>query len=460
LRTAATIGFQDPKDFLNFLSDTDLTKKHIVTLARDLTVGETYFFRHHLTYEALKNTILPEIIERRRSSRRIRIWSAGCCTGEEPYSIAILMKQLIRNLPEWNVSLLGTDINEEFLQKAQAGAYKEWSFRDTPSTIKGSYFTKIDDKHYQLNQDIRNMVKFEFLNLISNSYPSDDTGTQNMDLILCNNVLIYFSQEKIKEVIEKFSSALTDQGWLVVSTIEVPFIENANLLQTKVGDLFFFRKGKKNLPAAKAEKPRAPKKIEIKRETPPIAPISPKPKQEPLKDSNKPLEWEAFYLAQNYERSAALLEKELERRHSAKEKSSKSENEIAHLIKSYANLGNIPKAREWCERGLMETKINPLFHYLHGMILQEVDSYEDAVAAYRKALFLDPNFIMAHFSLGSISLKKGDIKTARRHLRNSLELLSRGRPGEILLGTDELVAERLLVIVDNLLKDSRLKNDE
>lgn len=119
----------------SLLTDATHGPKAREALVHDLLIGETHFFRNRPQFEALEKHILPEIISRRRAARRLRIWSAGCATGEEPYSLAILLHRLLPDLADWNILILATDINRQALQQAQRGVYGPWSFREVPDTI-------------------------------------------------------------------------------------------------------------------------------------------------------------------------------------------------------------------------------------------------------------------------------------------------------------------------------------
>ena len=149
------------EEFIKWLTSSALTKSHIETLASHLTVGETYFFREKRSFEVLERDILPDLIQSKDGGeRRLRIWSAGCSTGEEPYSIAILLNRMIPDLKDWNITILATDINSRVLKKASEGVYTDWSFRDTPPWIKEGYFKKTEEGVYKILPRIRKMVTF------------------------------------------------------------------------------------------------------------------------------------------------------------------------------------------------------------------------------------------------------------------------------------------------------------
>src|SRR5438477_1931588 len=170
---AGEFGFADVAACARWLLSASLTQAQVQTLASHLTVGETYFFREKKTFDVLAESVLPELIGARRNREpRLRIWSAACCTGEEPYSLAMLLHQVIPDLQNWHVTILATDINERFLQKAVTGVYGEWSFRDVPAWIKGRFFQRTREGRYSILPEIRKHVTFAHLNLVEEVYDS------------------------------------------------------------------------------------------------------------------------------------------------------------------------------------------------------------------------------------------------------------------------------------------------
>ena len=142
---AQEFGYQHDLDrYVEQLLLPTLIQGRLENLARHLTVGETYFFREKRSLEVFERNIVPELIQARRgSSKAIRIWSAGCATGEEPYSIAIMVNKLMAGLEKWNVEILATDLNSGSLQKAAEGIYGEWSFRGIPPSVRSAYFEPV-----------------------------------------------------------------------------------------------------------------------------------------------------------------------------------------------------------------------------------------------------------------------------------------------------------------------------
>src|SRR5262249_37544430 len=184
-----------------------------------LTIGETYFFRNGPQFDALRQHILPDIIQRRAATRGLRIWSAGCATGEEPYSLAMTVGGLLRDDPLWHISILATDINPRFLDRAREALYSDWSFRETPDDMRARFWIK-EASRWRLRPEIRGLVSFARLNLAEPCYPSLINGTTAFDLLACRNVTIYFAAAPTRQVVERFFGALAPGGWLIVGHSE------------------------------------------------------------------------------------------------------------------------------------------------------------------------------------------------------------------------------------------------
>lgn len=166
-------GYKDLETYAQHLLTSPLTKEKMEELATYFTIGETYFFREKESLETLRNHIFPDLVHSHQGiHRNIKIWSAGCCTGEEPYSIAILFSQSLPSLKNAQIQILATDINPHFLQKAMQGVYKEFSFRGTPQWIKEKMFHCRKDGTYQIIPAIQKMVSFHSLNLAEDNYDS------------------------------------------------------------------------------------------------------------------------------------------------------------------------------------------------------------------------------------------------------------------------------------------------
>jgi chemotaxis protein methyltransferase CheR len=241
---AQEFGFPDAAACADWLLAAPPSESQLQVLASHLTIGETYFFRDPQTLEALARTVLPELIRLRRGrEQRLRIWSAGCCSGEEPYTLAILLHEALPDLSDWQVTITATDINPRFLHKAAAGVYGEWSFRNAPAGLKERYFHRTADGRYAIAPRIRKLVDFSHLNLAQDAYPSLATGTNAMDIIFCRNVLMYFTPPQARTVIGNLHHALVEGGWLAVSPSEASQALCPEFTAVNFPGAIFYRKG-------------------------------------------------------------------------------------------------------------------------------------------------------------------------------------------------------------------------
>lgn len=450
---AREFGFKDLESCVQWLASSPLTRGQIEILAGHLTIGETYFFREKRSFEILEGHILPKLIRSRRGiEKRLRIWSAGSCTGEEPYSIAISISKMIPDLKDWNITILATDINPRFLEKAHEGLYGEWSFRDTPSWIKERYFKKGRDGRLEILPDIKKMVTFSYLNLAEDAYPSLLNNTNAMDLIFCRNVLIYFTQERAKRVIQNLYRCLVDGGWLVVSPSETSQVLFSKFTAINFSDLILYRKvlsPETRVPDFGLKEPYFKPELEtLDSELKPslnLEPQIPEPQFEPLplqsvEEQPPYMDALGLYEQGRYEEAAEKIIK-LSSRDQTDSKA------ISLLSRAYANQGRLAEALTWCEKAIAQDKINPSLHYLRATILQEQGAIDEAIRSLKRALYLDQDFVLAHFALGNLAMRQGRIKESERHLKNALMLLRNYQQEEILPESDGIIAGRLSEII-------------
>ncbi len=204
--------------FLEFETEKGLTEWE--TLMPLLVNGETFFFRDKGQWALLEETILPELIARRAAQRSLRLWSAGCSTGEEAYTLAMAVEHLLPSRRSWKVSILGTDINRSAIEYAKQGSYRPWAFRMVKSDLQQRYFVEQADT-WVLKDHIRTMVTFHVGNLFKDAFPSITSGLYDMDLILCRNVFLYFEPDAIIHVTKKMTDVLTRGGYLMTGYNEL-----------------------------------------------------------------------------------------------------------------------------------------------------------------------------------------------------------------------------------------------
>ena len=433
IRAAAReFGFQEIGECIQWLMSEPLTRRQIEILASNLTVGETYFYRDKKAFQALEEHVLPELIRTRRGKeQRLRIWSAACCSGEEAYSIAILLRKLLHNLADWRVTILGTDINPRFLHKAADGVFGEWSFRDTPAGFKERHFKKSGEKCWEILPEIRKMVEFSYLNLAEDVYPSVLNNTNGLDLIFCRNVLIYFAPEKGQRVITTLTRCLNDGGWLVPGPNEISWTSPPGLVPTRFSGATIYRK---ELSRSKAADP-GPKKVV--KEKPVTSSVSRKLE---LPSASIHERARASYESGQYAETIQLL--------AEPGSSEPADPEVMTLlVRALANQGKLAEALVCCDRLIRLDKLNPKGHYLRASILQEQHELNEAASAFKRTLYLDSEFVLAHFALGTLERSKGQFSEANRHFANALALTRKHRPEEILPESEGLTAGRLAEII-------------
>ncbi len=194
--------------------------------------GETFFFRDSGQIALLKEHILPTLIHRRKAVRSLRIVSAGCSTGEEAYSLAILVDQLLPHHQDWDVDILGVDINVRSLEHAQQGVYGQWAFRKIDLELQQQYFQP-HESQWVLNESIRKMVTFQLVNLFADTFSFSTLGIDELDLIICRNVFLYFHADAIGHVVEKMVGTLASDGYFLTGHGELPH-QAVRTLQSKV----------------------------------------------------------------------------------------------------------------------------------------------------------------------------------------------------------------------------------
>lgn len=210
-------SFEKYLEYVKFNPQKEVEKKQ---LFEAITINETYFFRNQPQFDALVQHIVPELLSsgKKLNKKRLRIWSAASSSGEEAYTIAMVLTELILpKYPGLQVEIIGTDINYAVVENAKRGIYKEYSIRNTPPLYLKKYFIKHENNTLEVVPEIKRMVKFKLLNLY------DDAGMRmmnNFDVIFCANVLIYFNLESKKKVVEHLYNALNPVGYLFIGYSE------------------------------------------------------------------------------------------------------------------------------------------------------------------------------------------------------------------------------------------------
>jgi chemotaxis protein methyltransferase CheR len=252
---APDLGFTDPEQCIQWILSAQLTQEQMDIVVGHLTIGETFFFRDQAVFETLKDHVLtPWARSRNGFEKRLRFWSAACCTGEEPYSIAILLNEMAGLLRGWEITIMATDINARFIEKAQQGVYSQWSFRDMPDRLMARYFTKTGRNRFEISPHIKNMVAFSRLNLIEEGPVAPPGGADAVDVIFCRNVLMYLSPDMRTRVIHRLTHSFAGDGWLIVSPSETSLVKAPGLHPVRFPGAILHRKGPPDTEKEKAAK--------------------------------------------------------------------------------------------------------------------------------------------------------------------------------------------------------------
>ena len=392
-----------------------------------LTVGETYFFREPGQFEFLRRTALPGLREARGGWHEVRAWSAACSTGEEAYSLAILLAQ---EAPASRALVIGSDISEAALTRARQATYGPWSLRGEGADAARPYLRPVG-RRFEVVEPIRQRVVFQRLNLASDAYPSFATGIAGLDLILCRNVLIYLDARTIQAVIERLHESLAVGGWLVTASSDPPLAGRSAFEAVATEQGVFYRRRGPSAPRVAARigvpstsnaqtgwpGPRPPgsrTRAESGGAPPaqaPDLPTSDAPIAEILAEAREDLAQGRY--ARAVERTRAL----------------EGDAEADALrIRALANLDPVAADRD----GLAATARHPCsteIHHLRSVVLIALGRDAEAAAAARRVIYLDRSLAIAHFNLGSILRRLGEHDGARRAFRNARDL-SAARPAD------------------------------
>lgn len=391
-------------------------------LLGEVTVGETYFFREPQHFDLLRREVLPDLLRRRTDGSPLRFWSAGCATGEEPYSLAILLEE--EGLAD-RARILATDICRSAISRAWEGVYGKWALRASDEAFTRRYFSRQGDQ-FRLDSRFRGRVALEYLNLAFDSYPSFALDVWGMDAIFCRNVFIYFDAATIRRAAGCLFASLAEGGWLVTGPSD-PLLTDHAPFETVVTDAgVFYRRplSERTAPERAVASPPA---------APPPSPSAPQ-------SSVPPVAWsgEVVRLSQPIPprppRPAAVRPLEPPMDEAAA---------CALRIKALANSAGARAAAESAARDSAKYPLSAELHFVHAVLLISLGRDEEAVRGLRRVLYLDRTLAVAHFVLGALLARRGDVDGARSAYRKARDLSASRPPDELLPLSDGEPAGRL-----------------
>jgi chemotaxis protein methyltransferase CheR len=405
----ACLGLSDCITYLGLLRDGTRGEAELDALIQALTIGETFFFRHREMFDALRDVVLPDVLARNRDNRKVRIWSAGCSTGAEPYSVSLLLRrELAEQTAGWDIRILGTDINRDFLTRAREARFEDWSLRGASEEVRQACFTRSGNS-WLLRPEYVQGVAFQYHNLVTHPFPSLLQDLFAFDLILCRNVTIYFSPAIVRRIIGHFHECLNEGGWLLVGHSE-PNLEYFQAFRTvNYPGAVLYQKPEEASTSASTLLARAADSVPPWTWTPPVltwAPPTPIPS-----GSAAP--------------AVPAGDPQLE------------------AARALGDRGQWEEAERLCRRVLERDKLSASAYYYLALLLEQTGRLAEAEEALRRVLYLDRGAVLAHYALGLLLRKKGKGGEAARSFRNVLTLLERIEPNRVFADGDGITAVEL-----------------
>lgn len=369
---------------------------HLVDL---LSVRETYFFRYQGQFDALAK-LLPSF----EAKPHIRLWSAGCATGEEPYTIALVAARVLRNPAKLHA--MASDISRDALERAKRGLYSQRAVRLVPAELLSAYFERFEDQ-YRVGRAVRDRVHFFHHNLLQDPFPQD------LDIIFCRNVTIYFERQVTERIIRKFMESLAEGGYLFLGHAESLHGMNLGLEVCSFENAFCYQKlPRRSLPssgAAKRAQPASPP-------SPPAAPFVPAPVARTPALPRRVDVSELPRLLHNGEYRRIVEQFG----HLREDDVADRRTYYRAVGQALAHLDRIAEGTAMLEKAVKEDPLDVTSHYFLGILYWKGDDLDRATQAFRKVLYLDPKHAPAFFHLACIHERQGEMEKARRHYQNAL----------------------------------------
>lgn len=422
---ATRLDYTDYEAYFRFLAGDEDEFKELMNL---VTINETSFFRFPAQFDALRDKIIPQLVDQRPkdATRRFRVWSAGCSTGEEPYTIAMTLLDSALEGLGYTCETHGTDVSTQALDHARRAIYPDRAMANLSQNTIQRYFDAVPEGH-RPKQRVRKLCTFHYHNLIKEPYPL--AFMSNWDVIFCRNVTIYFRIESTKRVVDNFYDALNPGGYLFIGHSETLTSVSDRFEPVEIDGVFLYRKPQEKrgftfqdvVAKRRAETRSADRKRLVRkdRDTVPAPRLSTASNAEPLtKDERTGAVDQIRLLLEQADPQAAL---KLAERVLATDPSDLDGHILA--ASALADIGDLAGAMAQAEEAL---RMNPLAapaRYITGVIRQQQGSLEAALQDFKKTLYIDRDFVMAHFASANIHRQQGRNKDACRAYENTLHAI-------------------------------------
>jgi chemotaxis protein methyltransferase CheR len=447
-------GTRGCEEYLRVLRARPGGSAELDALVVGLTIGETSFFRHREMFEALVGRVLPDVLRRKHATRSLRVWSAGCSIGAEPYTVSILLRRHFgAEIAGWKVEILGTDINRRFLAQAQAGRYETWTLRGVPEDVRDACF-RMDGTGWVLTDPYRRDVHFQYYNLLDHPVPSLANNLVAFDVILCRNVLIYFDRSVARALAGRLRACLVEGGWLLVGHAEPAADVFEEFEAVHEEGAVLYRTAAAGRPRAEAfgwwrrggEGEGVPSAADM-----PLSPAAASPRRPDVAGGLAGAAGDptARAVASGWRgdppaRVGAPAEGSVEAvvAPGAAPAVSACAARLAEM-RRMANRGEHRQALDVCREVLEGRTGDAELHLTHAMLLMQLGCPEDAVASLRRALYLDQKAALPHYILGLTRLRQGRRGEAARSFANVRTLLAALPPADPIPGSDGLTVAAL-----------------
>ncbi|MDP6118388.1 MAG: CheR family methyltransferase [Planctomycetota bacterium] len=419
LRTAISRQMEEansetPLEFYDFIRSQD-GKEHLRAFIEELTNNETSFFRNLPQFEALIRHLLPELIRARESTRRLRIWSAGCASGEEPFSVVMALLEVLPFPENWKIEVVATDINSQVLWKARRGIFSGRTFKAMPQIYSQKFISQRDDGQYEVSPFVRQYVDFRMANLMEDLTPFNGS----CDLIFCRNVMIYFRKSAIEKVLSKFRRTLAPDGYLLVGHAENPNNYSDDFSPLQVRDAFVYVPTKENFTSIPDSRPEPV----ADSDTPLIGGSLPPVRPRIFRTDEKEEALKQFI-------STARHAFQHDRLHEAEEllETLFEEDRIpapAHVLMAclLVTTNRQEQAALHVKTALEEDQFCAEAHYLQGLFELDRNDTEQAMQCFKRSIFSDNQFPLSYFQLARLFHDKGEYRMAVTKYQNALKAL-------------------------------------
>jgi chemotaxis protein methyltransferase CheR len=417
--------------YLRELESPTVRRQELRALAPSLTVGESYFFRNPSQFDAFMEVVLPDRLRGRGVDERVEVLSAGCSSGEELYTLAILLQE--KPLLGARVDLLGVDLNGEAVSTARRGRYSAWSLRDMPAEVREQWL-RADGKVFEVDERLRERVTFEERNLLDPDPSFWRPG--RFDVVFFRNVSIYFGPETIRTLLDRLWEALAPGGYLFLGDAEANRIHRSSRFQScQSHGTWYYRRVEPQAVVEPAPPPRRTARAAAARtrserpprRTPasPAVPVTPAPRRGA----------HAHYLARERALELLRLERFAEGLLALEEVPEAERGAELRLLRAalLTATGRTAEAESTCQELLAREAPDAGAHLLLGLCREAAGDAAGARRHHEAALFLQPDFALAHLHLGRLSRRAGDLDTARRALSRAARLLETEDPGRLVL---------------------------